>query len=259
MFVKAGGHLIHAVSFGNGEGKTPFVAHGGWTGSWELWEQPLEVLSQSRRCIAIDHLGSGESPIPKGTVITLDMLVENLRQVLDQLEIQECILAGESSGSKVVLQFALKYPNRVKGLVLVDGFGFAFPKEAIQMTIDQLEQDYHGYIDAFVDLCLPNGEAHIKRWGKNILLRASKEDAIELLKINATVDLTPQLKNIHVPTLIVHGQNDALVPVVTAEQIATEIPGAELVVIPDAGHVPTISHPIATTIEIKRFLSTISE
>jgi len=252
MFIQAGKHLIHAVSFGKGD--TPFVAHGGWTGSWELWEQQFDVLSQERRCIAIDHLGSGESPIPAGESITLEMLVEDLKNVLDKLNVDKCILAGESSGTKAVLLFALLYPERVKGLVLVDGFASALPESSYQGSIDSMNKDYHAYLNGFVSACLPDTPAHLKRWGSNILKQSSKDDAIALMRLNSTVDLTERLAEINVPTLIIHGKKDVIIPLAASEQMAHLIPNSTLLVIPDSGHVPTISHLDEVVSEIQKFI-----
>ncbi|WP_407272718.1 alpha/beta fold hydrolase [Radiobacillus sp. PE A8.2] len=254
MFIKTGEHVIHALSFGKGD--IPFVAHGGWIGSWELWEQQIERLSQERRCVAFDHLGSGESPVPAGTTITLELLVDNLKQVLDQMNVDECILAAESSGVKVVLLFALLYPERVKGLVLVDGFASTFSKEDMKGSIEFLNMDYHGYLETFVDFCLPSGEPHFKRWGLNILKRARVEDAIALLKLNTTADLLSRISEITAPTLIIHGEKDSIIPMAAAHQLLSSIPNASLVVIPEAGHVPTITHSEQVTNAIMDFLKT---
>lgn len=254
MFIQAGEHLIHTISFG--KGGIPFVAHGGWIGSWELWEQPLESLSMERRCIALDHLGSGESPLPTGIDLTLEMLVKSLKQVLDTLEVEHCILAGESSGSKVVLQFALTYPEMVKALVL-EGFAFAVPESKTQGQVNSIMKDYDGYVRTFVKRCLPGSKSHFIRWGNNILRRASKEDAIALLQVNSTVDLTSRLAEIKIPTLVLHGEKDEIIPIATGEQLNRLIPNSTLVIIPNAGHVPTITHSELVSDALGSFLTSL--
>ena len=56
-FIATDGHLLHAVDFGSGP--TTLVAHGGWVGSWELWEEPFQQMQSAWRCISYDHRGAG--------------------------------------------------------------------------------------------------------------------------------------------------------------------------------------------------------
>lgn len=238
MFIPAGGHLLNAVDLG--QGTRTFVAHGGWVGSWELWQQPFELMQSTWRCIAYDHRGSGASTAPASEVHPQG-LVDDLFTVLDHYDVENCVVAGESLGALTVLAAVLQQPGRFAGLVIVDGVtessGVATDRSAVRDAFD-------AYVEAFVEACVPEPESdHLKRWGRQILLRADPESAARMFESHDVPRITPDLSAVEVPTLLIHGRRDAIVPLSAAREAAAAIPGAELVVIDDAGHVPTMTRP----------------
>lgn len=118
MFIASDGFLLNAVDFG--AGSRTFVAHGGWVGSWELWQEPFQLMQTRWRCIGYDHRGSGASTFPADQ-ISPEGLVADLFRVLDRYGVERCVLAGESLGALTCLQAVLEQPDRFEGLVLVDG------------------------------------------------------------------------------------------------------------------------------------------
>lgn len=85
-----------------------------------MWEETLSLLSTSGwRCIAFDHRGSGESPV-EPELITVQNMVDDIIGVMDQLAIETCVLAGESSGAAIAQLAATQYPHRITGLIVVD-------------------------------------------------------------------------------------------------------------------------------------------
>ena len=94
VFLDVNGVRLHALVFG--DGPRTLIAVGGWTGSWEVWEEPIAQLTASGwRCVAYDHRGSGESPVDPA-LITVEAMIDDVAGVLDALGIERCILAGES-------------------------------------------------------------------------------------------------------------------------------------------------------------------
>ena len=242
MFLSVDGIRLHTVSFG--EGPRTLVAIGGWTGSWELWEQPFELLTAAGwRCIAYDHRGSGESPADPAR-ITVEAMVEEVFGVLDALDVERCLLAGESMGGAIAQYVAARAPDRFEGLVLVA------PGPTGRHQVDRAftafcRSDYPTAARAFVEQCLPEPDSeHLKRWGRDILLRAEPEQAARMLEMWEDDDV-PELdpERIGIPVLIVHGTDDALVGVDSSRELATRLPDVELVVLERAGHVPTVTQP----------------
>lgn len=250
MFVTIDGHRINTVSFGSGP--RSFLAHGGWVGSWELWQQPFELMSDRWRCVGYDHRGAGASPVPPET-ITPEALVDDLFAVMDALDVDRCVLAGESLGAVVAAEAALRDPARFEGLVLVDGAP-GVTADTAGPLIEGARNDWPATIATFVEACTPEPDsAHIRKWGRDILARADAEAAARMFECYLERD-DPfvALDRITVPTLVVHGTADAIVPFAIGEWVASSIPGAQLVPIEGAGHVPTMTRPHEVVAAIER-------
>ncbi len=242
MFISIGNAKIYSTSFGS-PAAPAIVGIGGWAGSWELWAEPFSILSQHWHTIAYDHRGAGATVTPVES-IAFDRLVDDVFAVLDAYQVEQCVLAGESAGALTVLGAALKQPQRITGLVIVDGL-FWSPSPEGSPFLAGLRTNYAATLERFVDSCVPESDSdHLKRWGLQILHRASPEAAIALLFAASQTDLRADLDRITQPTLIIHGEADALVPVDQARWLAHTLPNAELTVLPGAGHVPTVTRPM---------------
>lgn len=240
MFLDVNGVRLHTISFG--VGPRTLVATGGWTGSWELWQQPFELLTAAGwRCISFDHRGSGESPV-EAQLITALAMTDDVIGVLDAYGGGRCVLAGESMGGTIAALAVQRYPDRFTGLVLVDPAEAIFNDRRAALAAGS-RADYPATVRGFVDRCLPESDSeHLKRWGRDILLRAEPEQAARLLEM-WQAPLVSSPSRIAVPTLIVHGREDAIVPVEHARELARLIPDSELVVLDGVGHVPTLTGP----------------
>jgi pimeloyl-ACP methyl ester carboxylesterase len=239
-FVPAGGHLLSVVEIG--QGPRTFVAHGGWVGNWELWQEPFQLMQQRWRCIGYDHRGSGASTAPP-EAIGPEALVDDLFDVLDAMEVERCVLGGESLGAITCGLAVLRDPTRFDGLVIVDGAPAA-SRDGMAPLIDGPRSDWPGTVQWFIDACVPEPDAqHIKRWARQILLRADAEAAARMMESHAEANVVPDWSSIAVKTLVLHGELDTIVPLTAGRMVADAIPGASLVVIPGAGHIPTMTRP----------------
>ena len=243
MFLNVNDVRLHVVSFGTGS--RTILAVGGWTGSWEMWEEPLSLLSADDwRCVAFDHRGSGESPVHP-ELITVQNMVEDIVGVLDQLAIETCVLAGESSGGAIVQLAAAQFPNRITGLILVDSASTDRAELAPSAFASACRNNYPAAVTAFVDRCVPESDSdHIRRWGRNLLMRAEPEQAARLIEMWQDHDVpTIDKRRITQPTLIIHGSDDVIVPVEASRALKELIPNSELVELNGCGHVPTMTRP----------------
>ena len=243
MFLDVNGVRLHVVSFG--AGTRTILAVGGWTGSWEMWEGPLSSLSSNGwRCIAFDHRGSGESPV-QPELITVQNMVDDIIGVMDQLAIETCVLAGESSGGAIAQLAAAQFPNRITGLILVDSASTERAEVAPSAFASACRNYYPAAVAAFVDRCVPEEDSeHIRRWGRNLLMRAEPEQAARLIEMWQDDDV-PELDTRHLtqPTLILHGTEDVIVPIESSRALKELIPNSELVELSGCGHVPTMTRP----------------
>lgn len=243
MFLNVNGVRLHVVSFGTGS--RTILAIGGWTGSWEMWEGPLSLLSANGwRCIAFDHRGSGESPVlPE--LITVQNMVDDIIGVLDQLAIDTCVLAGESAGGAIVQFAAVQYPERIIGLILVDSATTDRAELAPSAFASACRNNYPAAVAAFVDRCVPEADSeHVRRWGRNLLMRADPEQAVRLIEMWQDEDVPVfNIGNITQPTLIIHGTEDGIVSIESSRELNELIPGSKLVELSGCGHVPTMTRP----------------
>jgi len=209
MFITVGDARIFATAFGPVTAPS-ILGIGGWIGSWELWAEPFSILSTQWRTIGYDHRGSGATSAPVET-ITFARLVDDVFEVLDAYDAEDAILAAESAGAAVALGAALKAPGRISGLVIVDGFYSGHPSEDKDPFLAGLKSNYAQTLDRFVEACVPEEDCdHIKRWGRQILDRASPEAAIALYRAAGSTVLREDLERITQPTLVLHGSADAL-------------------------------------------------
>lgn len=251
MFLTVRGRLVNTFSFGSGG--PALVAHGGFTGSSELWLQPFEALSRRWQVVTFDHRGSGENPAAPEE-ISQDELVADLIGVMDALGLEQVVLAGESMGSAVALRAALEHPNRFLGLIVVDGSP-VWERQRSEGFARALTEDFDAALEGFVDRCFPEpGSDHIRRWAMNILRRSTPDVSARLVECIWGLNLIDRLPAIHHPALVIHGRDDAVVPLVAGQLIADGIPDSRMVVIDGCGHVPTLTFPDVVVAEVTSFL-----
>jgi pimeloyl-ACP methyl ester carboxylesterase len=217
VFIEVRDRLINTLCFG--AGTQTLLAHGGFTGNYELWLQPFEILSRRHRTITYDHRGAGEHRA-RPEEISLPEMVADLFGVMDALELERPVVAGESMGAAVVLQAALERPDRFEGLVLVDGSP-TWTRERSEPLARGLAADYQATLEGFIERCVPEpGQDHIRRWGMHILGRAEQAAAVQLVECMWGVDIAAELATLAVPTLVIHGAADAIVPLAAGQLMA---------------------------------------
>jgi pimeloyl-ACP methyl ester carboxylesterase len=240
MFVRVNGHLLSTVSFG--AGPSTFLALGGWVGNWEVWQQPFELMSSRFRCIGYDHRGAGESPVSVED-ITPEALVDDVFGVMDALGVGRCVLAGESLGAVVALSAVLRAPDRFSGLVLVSGSPAV--TDRVRPLIAGSKVNYEATLSRFVDDCIPEADSdHLRRWGRDIMRRSDGPSGARMFECYLERNEPPvPMDRVTVPTLVIHGTADAIVPLSVGELMARSIRGASLVRLEGVGHVPPITRP----------------
>jgi pimeloyl-ACP methyl ester carboxylesterase len=243
MFVTRDHAILRTVAFG--PGPDTLLALNGWSAAWEAWQPTFEQLSRTTRCISYDTRGCGASDGDPAH-ITLDALVDDVFAVLDAHGADRCVLAGESLGGFVALHAALRDPRRFSGLVLI-----AAPPSIDEATASArataARADYAGTVRAFTRACFAPevDDDHLLAWGEALFLGAGGEVAARLFE--ACVGAHPDLAAVDVPTLVVHGDQDQVVPVAAGRFLAATIPGARLVELAGASHAPTVTRAAELT------------
>lgn len=215
-----------------------------------MWRPQLEFLRSSHRTIVPDLRGYGQSGIAAAATETrLEQFAADGLALMDFLGIHEFVLGGLSMGGQIVLEMYRQAPDRIQALLLADTFAGLDSAERKQWrftTADRLEREG---MEAFAreELAkmitpsnarrLPDLAAHVMR----MMVATPPRGAAAALRGRAQrTDYLPLLKKIRVPTLVLVGREDVYTPVALAEELYEQIPGAKLVVIENAGHMPNL-------------------
>ena len=209
------------------------------TASWAL---QTPVLSKNLRLLLYDCRGMWQSDHPPGPY-SMELHADDLAALLDVLLIERAHIAGISYGAELSIEFALKYPGKTRTLILSSAVSHVEPLLAGWMTswlAAARAQDPEMLFN--VTYPLNFSEAWIAANPKT--LQAAKQRYqtldcaafLELLLSFSALNVTGRLHDIAAPTLVIVGEDDLLKPRKYAEIIAREIPGAELVIVPHAGH-----------------------
>jgi len=251
-----------------GEGTAVVLSHG-YTGNHYDWALQIPTLARKYRVIAVDHRGHGlsESP-PAGYSIPL--FARDIHALLRHLEIDNCYFVGHSMGGFIALQFIVDYPQMVSALVLVDtrssGVGnipaYAEFKRRLHRIaqIEGMEAAFE-YEIAHNPMTKEYLEKHPEKREvvKQKMLQTSVEGYVYAGEaILEWGDLTPQLSEIRVPTLVFVGEEDTYL-IEPSKVIAEAIPGAKLRIIPGAGHSPQEEAPYTFNRELMSFLAEVDQ
>ena len=234
----------------------------GWLMSPEMWQEPLSALSEKARCLAVWQPGHGRASAPE-TPFTMDNWVEWLMEILDTHKINKAVLVGHSMGGMLSLATAVKYPDRVKGLVLVDTQDTAWGKEQVdqwRQTVGLIAANWGptlapniaGFLlgQKFID----NNPGWIQKWVNEVAAYDLKGQIPLGNAIGERPDYSDKVHSIKVPTLVVHGSIDQAIHIDTGRAMAARIPGAEFVEIPGAAHCPPLESPREFTDTLVKFL-----
>ncbi len=220
-----------------------------------IYDAQFRGLSHSYRVIVPDLRGFGKTPFG-GEDITIDTYADDVAAILDALGVEQTILAGLSMGGYIAFAFWRRHPERVKGLVLLATRAGADSEEARQNRFQTIESVRQNGLDPLIEGMLPKllapstlrGKAHVVRKLRHIMQCSTEDGVVAALRAMAhRPDSRPTLSTITVPTLVVAGREDAIIPLEESEEMALAIPDARLRVLGQAGHLVTMERPRLTT------------
>ncbi len=206
------------------------------------WAMQTPVLSKNLRLLLYDCRGMWQSDHPPGPY-TMEQHADDLAALLDALHIERAHIGGISYGAELSIEFAVKYPQRTRSLIVSSAVSHLDPLLAGWMA-SWTAAARAGDPEMLFNVTYPLNFS--ERWiaANPRALEAARQRYhtldcaafYELLLSFSALNVTGRLKQITAPTLVIVGENDLLKPRKYAEIIAREIPGAELVVVPHAGH-----------------------
>jgi pimeloyl-ACP methyl ester carboxylesterase len=267
-FVALQGMRVHLRDQGPRDDPLPIVLLHGTSASLHTWEGWAGALERKRRVITLDLPGFGlTGPDPQGDY-RIARYVRFVTGLLDALGVQRCVIGGNSLGGEIAWNVAADAPNRVAALILVDAAGYAFESRSVPLGfriarvpgLDRLAE--HLLPRRLIVASLRNvygdparvTDALVERYYE-LTLRAGNRRALgERFAQMIPGENAARIPRIAVPTLILWGARDRLIPPAYGERFAHDIKGSRLVRFDGLGHVPQEEDPARTVAAVQQFL-----
>jgi len=252
-----GGLKVHYRDQGRRDGPTLVMVHG-FAASLHTWEPWVQRLGSRYRIITLDLPGFGLTSAPEGYSLTRSGFVDVVDGVTTKLGVTKFVLVGNSMGGGVAWNYALKHPDRLQGLVLVDAAGWPqqradgkdgpFIFKVLRNPVgrfligdlDTTAMTRAGLKDAFAPTPDMVDDAMVARYVEMSRAPGHRDIILNLMGGFDPADAATKdrLSAIAVPTLVMHGDTDKLIPVSHAALFGDAIPGSTVIIYPKVGHVP---------------------
>jgi pimeloyl-ACP methyl ester carboxylesterase/DNA-binding winged helix-turn-helix (wHTH) protein len=255
-----------------GSGPVDLVFVMGWVSHLEyFWNEPsfarfLGRLASISRLIVFDKRGTGLSdPVPVDQLPALDQRLDDVRAVMEAAGSTRAVLLGVSEGGPLCSLFAATYPEKTEALVMIGSYARRMqaadypwgrtPEERDRFCATLVEQ-WGGPVGLEDRAPSRLGDPAFRDWWASYLrMGASPGAAVALTRMNADIDIRAVLPSIRVPTLVIHRTGDQCLKIEEGRYLASRIPGARLVELPGADHLPFVGDQEAILREIERFLA----
>jgi pimeloyl-ACP methyl ester carboxylesterase len=267
-FIDVGGLKVHVRDEGPRDDQSPIVLLHGSGSSLHAWDGWAQALAGSRRVIRFDIAGFGLTGPSLDGRYSPENDIRLVIGVLDKLGVAHCVLGGNSLGGAIAWRTALAHPARVDKLILVDAGGYPSQSLSVPFGVQLMRLPA---VSTLIEHTLPR--FLVEQGYRNIYGDPSKvtpeqiERSIELTQRagnrRAIIErarrrqpglMAERIRELKVPTLIIWGGRDRLIPPGDAERFHRDIAGSTLVVFDDLGHAPEEEDPARTVATVKRFL-----
>lgn len=262
---------LHYEVYGSGD---PVLCLHGLGASTHSWREFREPIAKDHRLILLDFKGFGASPKPKDRHYAITEHAELAYQFIKELDLQKLTLVGNSFGGAVSLLVTIKLyeenPRRLEKLILIDSGGY---NQKLPLHLKLLRAPVLGWL--LIHLLPPKlsalivlknsyyldrkiTQSQIDAYARPIADRGGRHAILETAKqiIPANIDeLIRKYRTIDVPTLIVWGKEDEVIPLEIGQQLHRDIRNSRLLTIDHSGHVPqeeTPEHLIPLVLEFLR-------
>jgi pimeloyl-ACP methyl ester carboxylesterase len=275
QFIQINGLTVHVKTMG--EDKPVFVLLHGFGASLFSWHAVMEPFSHYGMVIAYDRPAFGLTERPMTWVgenpYNSQSNVDLLQSLLDHFNVKNAILVGNSAGGTVAMQFTLQHPDRVQALILVDPAVYENRggPSWLRPFYNTRQMNHLGPLivrsieNRGIDLIKlawfdPSKIIQETLDGYTKPLRSNNWDRAlwYFTSSSQPSDLSEHLSEFSLPVLVITGESDKIVPTAASIRLASEIPNATLIVIPQAGHVPQEEQPALFIQAVNEFLNTIS-
>lgn len=234
-----------------------------------VWKHWLAGLSRDHTLIRYDERGCGVSDWNVDD-ISLDKWVIDLETVVDALHLDHFPLFGMSRGAVVAIAYTIRHPEKVSRLILYGGFPRGrmmrnptpqeseFGKILLDLVRNGWGQENPAFRQVYTTLFIPEGTPKQWSWFNDLQrITTTPEIAARILEADFYLDVTESAKQVRAPTLVLHANGDAVVPVSQGRELAALIPNARFVTLEGKNHVLLEDEPAWEQFlsEVRSFLS----
>lgn len=260
---------MHYRDEGRRDGPVLVLVHG-FANSTATWNGWVKALGGDYRIISLDLPGHGLTRAPATYRGGNEAYADVVETVTQRLGATSFAIAGNSMGGGVAWTFALHHPDQLTALVLVDAAGWPYgkPNDKSALGFKLLRTAWGRWLLSQIDPRLIIGDGLKKAFydpskaDPGLVDRIADEsrapDHMAIIMGMQTAPRTPAtaavLSTIHTPTLVMHGEEDNIIPVAHGRAFAAAIPGAKLIIYPRVGHAPQMEIPARSAADLDSFL-----
>jgi 3-oxoadipate enol-lactonase len=230
--------------------------------SAEMWRAQLDAVPAGWRMVAPDLPGLGRTG-DHASRPAIDDVAADVEALLAHLGVERAVIGGLSMGGYAAFACQRALPDRIRGLILADTRSQADSPAARDGRERMLGLVESGGPAAVADEMLPKllgGTSHASRpevvAAVRSLITANGAEGIRrsIMRLRDRPDATPQLSGIHVPVLVMVGEEDAITPIDDARAIASRVPDSTLAIVPRAGHLSNMENPDSFNAAVRPWL-----
>ena len=267
-FVEIDGMQVHFRDQGLATDSLPIVLIHGTGASLHTWESWVNELKNKHRIITLDLPAYGLTGPNKTGDYSQDFYVNFMENFLLKLNIKRCVLGGNSLGGSITWAFALEHPERVGKMILVDAGGYPMVSKSVPIAFQIARMPIVGNLFkyilpyAVIEKSLQNVYVHDDRITPELIERyydlasrtGNRKAFLDRMKSSIKNDNYLKIKTLTMPTLIIWGKEDGLIPLNVAEKFHKDLPNDTMIVFKDLGHTPMEEDPMKTVKAVKDFL-----
>jgi pimeloyl-ACP methyl ester carboxylesterase len=227
-----------------GQGKPIILIHG-FPLDHSIWNEVVQQLADKARVITPDLRGYGASPKPEGDY-SMRTMADDILALMDRLNLEKAIVAGHSMGGYITLAFAKAYPQRLSGVGLVATQAAADLPERRQARLILVDEIKRKGPQAVIHATLKkySRNPEVLKYTQELMQKAAPHVLMACLRGMADrEDMMDFLKEISVPTVVIAGEQDDLIPIERAFEVVERLQRGWVVSIPNAGHMPMMEAP----------------
>lgn len=271
-FIEVDGMSVHYRVEGLAQDSLPLVLLHGTGASLHTWDGWVNALKTERKIIRLDLPAYGLTGPNPTSDYSQEFYASFINDFLTKLGVKQCIIAGNSLGGSIAWNFAVKYPKKVSKMILVDAGGYAIksksvpiafqvagwpliknlfkyvtPRSIVQKSIENVYADKSKVTEVLVDRYF---ELSLREGNRQAFI-----DRMSEFRNKGIINVkTAQIKDLSMPTLIIWGDKDLLIPLEVGEKFHADLPNDTLVVFKNLGHTPMEEEATKTVAAVKDFL-----